>query len=193
VDELNRRLDERADLLTNGTRLPEESYQSMLNSLNDKTSTYPGSAGSTGSSGSPGSATPPEQPSAGAGMAARVGAAMPPDAQTGIPTTNLSLGGTTPDVPGMGSMTEGNQSFTDMAPGDQMGGYGSAGPMPLTGTGDVAGGTAGIETASSPATNPGAPGGDIVEGLDMAGSMGAGDVEPTPGSQHPTTGHGEAT
>src|SRR4051812_6024570 len=171
VDELNRRLDERADLLTNGTRLPDESYQSMLSSLNEKTSTYPGSG------------APQEQPSAAAGESARVNTASP-DAQTGIPTTNLSMGGTTPDVPGMGSMTEGNQSFTDMNSGDQMGGIQSPAPMPITETGEVAGTTAGIETASSPIANPGAPGHDVIEGLDMAGGFGAGDIDAGSSSPH---------
>ena len=164
--------------------MPDESYQSMLSSLNEKTSTYPGTG------------TPPEQPSAPAGESARVGAAPAspgsPDAQTGIPTTNLSMGGTTPDVPGMGSMTQGNQSFTDMDPGDQMSGLQSPAPMPLTETGEVAGRTAGIETASSPIANPGAPGHDVVEGLDMAGGFGATDVEPPANTQHPS-GHGEAS
>ena len=113
VDELNRRLNERADLLTSGIHLPDTDYHSMLDSLSQ-----PSQAGSTSGdmarytpdtgAASPGAASTPAQPSS-----------------AGTPTTNLNSG--------------------------------AAGSIP-----------GGIETASSPVNQPGAPGGDIVEGLEMA-------------------------
>jgi hypothetical protein len=67
--------------------------------------------------------------------------------------------GTSPSTPGISSMTEGNQGFAGMPSDETMGGD-RTGVMP---TGGEAG--TGIETASSPAAAPGAPGEDIVEGL----------------------------
>jgi hypothetical protein len=72
-----------------------------------------------------------------------------------------------PSDPALGTLTGGNQSFTETSSGAAMQGDG---PLPATQTGEAGGvgGTAGgIETASSPVDKPGAPGGDIVHGLEM--------------------------
>ena len=81
-----------------------------------------------------------------------------------VGTVDLSGMGTSPSTPGLSSMTEGDQGFGEMPTSEAMGGQ--TGVMP---TGGEAG--TGIETASSPASAPGAPGEDIVEGLRMENDL----------------------
>jgi hypothetical protein len=66
----------------------------------------------------------------------------------------------------MAQMTEGNTGFADMQSGGGMNAD-QPGHMALGGSAGT-----GIESASSPAQAPGAPGHDIVDGLGMANNMG---------------------
>jgi hypothetical protein len=102
--------------------------------------------------------------------------------ETGVPTTSLGTGVGASPPPGLSSITEGNQSFSEQPSEVAMGDSGP-GEIPMGGTAG-----SGIETASSPAAAPGAPGGDIVEGLDLANNLGtpdtgsSGQINPTPNS-----------
>jgi len=69
---------------------------------------------------------------------------------------------TRPPDPAQDTLVDDNQSFTETPAGIDMG---AGGPMSQPGTG--------IETASSPAGHPGAPGADVVEGLEMSGGASA--------------------
>ena len=78
----------------------------------------------------------------------------------GTPTTDLNTPQTRQPGPAEETLVDDNQSFTEMPTGEVMHGEGPM-PEPQTGTG--------IQTSSSPADHPGAPGGGIVEGLEMSG------------------------
>jgi hypothetical protein len=91
----------------------------------------------------------------------------PSIASGGTPTTRVSWGSSSamqPD-PAVDSMAQGNQGFGGTPTGTDQGG---GAPMTL---GGEAG--SGIESASSPAVAPGAPGGDIVDSMDMANNLNA--------------------
>jgi hypothetical protein len=165
VDELNQRLDQRADLLTSGRRLAENDYNAMLSNLKDLPPTY-SQATQGGSSETPRpSGSAPAQPSG--EMARYPGSAEGASREgEGIPTTNLSMRAAGAPEPGMSSIVEGNQGFTEMPSGAEMSAEKSGSPLPAGGSAGT-----GIETGSSPTSSPGAPGGDIVEGLDMANDV----------------------
>ena len=78
----------------------------------------------------------------------------------GTPTTDLNTPLTRQPGPVEETLLDDNQGFTEMPTGEVMRGEGPL-PEPQTGTG--------IQTSSSPADHPGAPGGGIVEGLEMSG------------------------
>lgn len=231
VNDLNDRFDQRADLLTSGTTLPQDQYQAMVGGFQQPgggsvysqqgggqyagqaqpetpspyaqqglSTTGTGSAGTYGGSGYTGGA-----PTAAMGSAAGIattgqagiagsGASMddvesptstgpvttaavgqehnmlPVDDPSisgsgGVPTTRVAWGGNLHHDPAVDSMAEGNQGFagTPMS-GDQ------GGSRPMTEGGEA--GT-GIESASSPGIAPGAPGGDIVDSMDMANNLNA--------------------
>jgi hypothetical protein len=89
------------------------------------------------------------------------------DAGTGL-TAGVgsgSLGTGASLEPGVSSLAEGDQSMHAMQREESMGGIAS-GPLPLD---DSAGG--GVQSASSPAGAPGAPGHDIVDGMQIARNM----------------------
>jgi hypothetical protein len=76
-----------------------------------------------------------------------------------------SLGTGSAMEPGISSLSEGNQSLSLMDAGTSMSGVGG-GPLPID---DSAGG--GVQSASSPAAAPGAPGHDIVDGMQLGRNM----------------------
>jgi hypothetical protein len=127
------------------------------------------------STGMGGGSTPtpssPGKGSSGAGEPARVSGMGAAD--EGVPTVNLGTGAGTGTgtgtgaalEPGLSGLTEGNQSSHPMPRDTSMSGL-EGGPMPVD---DTAGG--GVQSASSPAGAPGAPGGDIVDGLQMGRNM----------------------
>ncbi|HEX8597982.1 MAG TPA: hypothetical protein VF952_05630 [Chloroflexia bacterium] len=237
VNDLNDRFDQRADLLTSGTTLPQDQYQAMVGGFQQQGGEQYGSAGGQytpyGQGGQTGQAQP-ESPSpyaqqglstTGTGSAGTYGgpgygggaptnalgsaAGIATTGQAGIagsgaslddvesptstgpvataaagqdynmlpvddpsiagtsgtPTERVAWGGNLHHDPAVDSMSEGNQGFagTPMS-GDQ------GGSRPMTEGGEA--GT-GIESASSPGLAPGAPGGDIVDGADLANNMNA--------------------
>jgi hypothetical protein len=168
LDDLNTRLSQRSDLLTSGDRLSDNDYRALVTGLNQPptpatpTGGEPGSIGAAagtatgmGSAGGMGTPTQATGPAAGTGPSA------------GTPTTNIGVSPNKPPDPGLASLIDDNQGFTGESSAVSMGGKG-AGQMPVGGQAGT-----GIETASSPAAAPGAPGHDIVEGLDMASDMGS--------------------
>lgn len=193
LDELNSRLNQRADLLTSGTRLADDDYRAMVTGMNDMPATYDQHAQNVVRAG-PGSEPPTTTGSVTSGEMARYGggnAAMGSNEGTtgteGIPTTNLSMRATTPPEPGMSSLTEGNQGFGEMPSSESMapGGPLVVGSRELgtaaTNQGDIVGSAgSGIETASSPGMAPGAPGHNLSEGLAGANSMGTPDIATNP-------------
>lgn len=95
------------------------------------------------------------------------GALLPVDepsfASGGEPTTRMAQMEQMPQGPDVNSMADGNQGFEGTPMGEPEGG---SAPMPQGGSAD-----SGIETASSPAAAPGAPGGHIVDSMSLANSM----------------------
>ena len=229
VNDLNDRFDQRADLLTAGTTLPQNEYQAMVDGFQQPsqggqaypqqsqpetpspyaqqgTNTSTTGTGSAGTYGNPGGGYGGGTPTASLGSSARVattgqagiagsGASVddaesptttgpiataavgqdhnmlpvddPSIASGGTPTTRVSWGSSStmqPD-PAVDSMAQGNQGFGGTPTGTDQGG---GAPMTL---GGEAG--SGIESASSPAVAPGAPGGDIVDSMDMANNLNA--------------------
>lgn len=230
VNDLNDRFDQRADLLTAGTTLPQNEYDAMVGGFQQPSQGgqgYPQPAqpespspyaqqaanitstsgtGSAGTHGNQGGGYGGGTPTASLGSTARVattgqagiagsGASLddaesptttgpiataavgqdhnmlpvddPSIASGGTPTTRVSWGSSSamqPD-PAVDSMAQGNQGFGGTPTGTDQGG---SAPMTL---GGEAG--SGIESASSPAAAPGAPGGDIVDSMDMANNLNA--------------------
>ncbi|HYO50966.1 MAG TPA: hypothetical protein VEW94_14030 [Chloroflexia bacterium] len=177
LDGLNRRLNERSDLLTSGRRLEPGSYQSLVSTF-DKPETseslpsYPGmaptaqeTAAGAGFSGAgfSGAGEVARYPEGGLGYGSESGAGA---MSQGEPTHNLNSTAPQSPAPGISSLTESNQGFAEQSSAMEMSGGGPS-EIPLGGSAGT-----GVETASSPATAPGAPGGDLVEGLGMANSMG---------------------
>lgn len=174
VDDLNEKLNQRSELLTSGTRVPSDQFDTMLGNLNplppygqgqtggpgaSNAEIYPGRSGNMGAS---------TNMYNGAGDdVARYGGtgAANTDGGAGVSTTNLGVAPYEQTEPGMSSLTEGNDSLTPMPTGTDMGGLGAG---PIT-TGGSAG--TGTESASSPAVAPGAPGHDIVDGMNMANAL----------------------
>lgn len=170
LNDLNKRLDERANLLTSGRRLPEGDYHSLMGSLNQMAtqtsvpSQKPEVAGQR--SGTGGQSYGSSSGDVSGGEKARVSGSTGMNTDAGIPTSNLNMSSTMPPGPGMSQIVEGNTGFSEMPEGGGMG-MNQQGPMPLS---DTAG--SGIESASSPSSAPGAPGHDIVDGLGMANKLG---------------------
>ncbi len=250
INSLNDRLNQRADLLTSGNRVPDDQYRALVNGLQGQAGSsapVPESAtpmhtsssmerpresgpGSSVSTGAPtvatGSITPDiggyssmsnsmeaagamsdggkgdtlespttEGPVMSAGEGQYSGAQLPADspsiASGGTPTERISYTATMPPGPDVDSMAEGNQGFAG-EPGDvAMGGKGG-GPLPL---GEGAG--SGLETASSPAIAPNAPGEGVVGGMEMVNNMDtlgtSGTVTGTSPGMPGTTGRSDAS
>lgn len=174
VDDLNEKLNQRSGLLTTGTRVEPDQFEAMLSNLNPIPPYGQGQAGGASSStaeiypgrdAKSGTAQSMNTGTGGDGDMYRVGGtgAANTDAGAGVATTNLGVAPYEQTEPGMSSLTEGNDSLVSMSAADDMGRTGT-GPIP-------AGGTAGTESASSPAAAPGAPGHDIVDGMNMANSL----------------------
>jgi hypothetical protein len=166
VDELNRRLNQRTDLITSGARLPSDEYARLMDRLNLKRDVAPpGSVERPGTSG-PAVITPFAGETSNLPQQARV------TGPSGESTTNLNVGLTAnqPPAPGLSQMSEGNFSLSEAPSGVSME-QEKAGTMPVGGSAGT-----GIQTASSPTSAPGAPGGDIVEGLEMQSRMGGTDA-----------------
>ena len=234
VNDLNDRFDQRADLLTSGTPLPQNEYQAMVSGFQQPAgSAYPepppgshpyqpqagtqypqpgqpetpspyaqqgtGTTGTYGAGGYTGGAPTTSMGSA-AGVAttgqagiAGSGASLedvesptttgpiataavgqdynmlpvddPSIASGGTDTARVSWGGNLQPDPAVDSMAQGNQGFGGTPTGTDQGG---SSPMPLGGEAGT-----GIESASSPAAAPGAPGGDIVDSMDLANNLNA--------------------
>jgi hypothetical protein len=174
LDGLNRRLNERSDLLTSGRRLEQNSYQSLVSNLERPETSevlpgYPGMAPTAqetaAGAGFPGYGESARYPEGGLGAGSGAG-----PMSEGQPTYNLNSSMPQSPAPGISSLTEGNQGFSEQSSAMEMSGGGPS-EIPLGGSAGT-----GVETASSPATAPGAPGGDLVEGLGMANSMGGVDT-----------------
>ena len=169
LDELNQRLNQRNDFFTSGKRLQSSEYQSLVSNLY-QTGTQPSSPGSMSAGYDPTTAGSTIG-MGGMGDKARYPEGNQPGdiGDLGTPTANLNVSqgaSRTNMEPGMGQMTEGNSSFSEMPAGDSMNNMNPGAPAP---TGGEAG--TGIESASSPAAAPGAPGHDIVDGMGMANNM----------------------
>lgn len=128
INDLHARLDQRADLLTSGNRLPASDYNSLLNSIQQPAGGYAAS-GATGAPSMPGinsAPVPPEVPSHGAASASGTGS-------TGAPTVNMSNMGAMSAAGTAGSMArvEGSMSSSGAAntggAGDPKGQAGIAG------------------------------------------------------------------
>lgn len=172
VDDLNEKLNQRAELLTSGTRVPDDQFQSMLGNLNPLPPYERGERGaSTGRTESyPGTITMEQSSTASTGEMARAGGALgsggggAPE-PSGTPTTDLGVATYEQPEPGLSSLTDGDTSLSPSSAEEGMRGM-AGGPIP---TGGSAG--TGTESASSPAAAPGAPGHDIVQGMDMANAL----------------------
>jgi hypothetical protein len=173
VDDLNEKLNQRSELLTSGTRVPDDQFQSMLSSLNPIPPYGQGETPSQGANipevslGKSGNMVTPGNTNLG-GEVARYGGgtnAVNTDAGAGVPTTDLGVAPYSQPGPGMSAVVDGDTSLSPMSAEEGMSGI-SEGPVP---TGGSAG--TGTESASSPAAAPGAPGHDIVQGLDMASAL----------------------
>ncbi len=244
VNDLNDRFDQRSDLLTSGTTLPQEQYQAMVGGFQGQGGSQYGQTGAAGTGAAGGQYTPygqmgqegqaqPETPSpyaqqglstTGTGSAGTYGgpgygqgvsttalgsaAGIATTGQAGIagsgaslddvesptstgpvaqaaegqdynmlpvddpsisgsagaPTERIAWGGNLHHDPAVDSMSEGNQGFAGCPMSNDQGGS-----RPMTEGGEA--GT-GIESASSPGLAPGAPGGDIVDSMDLANNMG---------------------
>lgn len=125
IDDLHTRLDQRADLLTSGNRLPASDYNSLLNTIQQPGGTH-GATGATSMPGTNATPVPPEVPSHGAASASSTGS-------TGAPTVNMSNMGAMSAAGAAGSMArvEGSMSSSGAAntdgAGDQKGQAGIAG------------------------------------------------------------------
>jgi hypothetical protein len=262
VNDLNDRFDQRADLLTSGTPLPQNEYQAMVSGFQQPAgpaSPYPepppgshpyqpqagaqypqaetpspyaqqgtGTTGTYGAGGYTGGAPTTAMGSA-AGVAttgqagiAGSGASLedvesptttgpiataaagqdhnmlpvddPSIASGGTETARVAWGGNLQPDPAVDSMAQGNQGFGGTPTGTDQGG---GSPMPLGGEAGT-----GIESASSPAVAPGAPGGDIVDSMDLAnnlnalsdpGSVSGSDLSADPGGPTSSPGGNTAT
>ena len=176
VDELNHRLNQRTDLITSGARLPSDEYARLMDRLNLKREVAPpGSVERPGTSG-PAAITPFAGETSNLPQQARA------TGPSGESTTNLNVSVTAsqPPAPGLSQISEGDFSLSE-APSDVSMEQEKAGSMPVGG----AAGT-GMQTASSPTRAPGAPGGDIVQGLEMQSSMGGTDAGINPAGPLPT-------
>lgn len=174
LDDLNRRLNQRADLLTSGTALPESDYRALVSSNNQ-----PAPTGQTAGSNPTNDTGTPTTAVGGPDIQSPQGYGSPPNQEIGaatFPGTNVDLEAEQAPGPGLSAMNEGDQGFVGQPTEVTMGDKGP-GEAPLGG----AGGT-GIQTASSPSVAPGAPGHDIVDGLEKATQMGS----PVPDSGEPT-------
>jgi len=177
LDDLNDRLNQRNDFFTSGKRLQSNEYNSLLSSLSptESQTSSPGSMSAAYNPGTPGSTIGiggmgGMENSQGGDKARYPGGNQSSNIDDpGTPTSNLNVtqgaSGATME-PGMGQMTEGNSSFSEMPAGDSMRGMDSGAPNATRGEAGT-----GIESASSPAAAPGAPGHDIVDGMDMANNM----------------------
>ena len=170
LDDLNERLNQRNDFFTSGKHLESNEYSSLLASLSpaDSRTSSPGPMSAGYNPSTPGSTI---GMGGNTGERARYpGGDQPGDiGDLGTPTANLNVAqgaNQTNMEPGMGQMTEGNSSFSEMPAGDSMN---SMNPGAPAATGGEAG--TGIESASSPAAAPGAPGHDIVDGMGVANNM----------------------
>jgi hypothetical protein len=169
LDDLNQRLNQRNDFFTSGKRLQSNEYQSLVSNLY-QTGSQPSSAGSMSAG------YDPATPGSTIGMGGTGDKARYPESNRpgdigdlGTPTANLNVSqgaSQTNMEPGMGQMVDSNSSFSEMPAGDAMRGTDPGAPPA---TGGEAG--TGIESASSPAAAPGAPGHDIVDGIGMANNM----------------------
>src|SRR5215210_4717613 len=107
LDDLNRRLNERADLLTSGRRLEGSEYNSLLSSINqpagDAGSEVGGASttGVGGASGAPGMQSETMSTSIGSSNAARLQGDYTGTEGAGTPTTNLNMTPNTPPAPGV--------------------------------------------------------------------------------------------
>jgi len=172
LDDLNERLNQRNDFFTSGKRLQSNEYSSLLASLSpaDSRTSSSGSMSAGYDPSTPGSTISLGGMSSETGEKARyLGNQSGNMGDPGTPTANLNVSqGASQTImePGMGQMTEGNSSFSEMPAGDAMRSRDVGAPAA---TGGEAG--TGIESASSPAAAPGAPGHDIVDGMGMANNM----------------------
>jgi hypothetical protein len=168
VDDLNEKLNQRGELLTSGTRVAPAQFQSMLSNL-DPLPPYQQAQSSAPNTGT-GEVYPgrDSDTSSSTGMNTDTGAGgdMARYGGGGVPTNNLGVAPYGQPEPGMSSMTEGNTSFSPMPAGSDMGNMDDAGPMPMGGEAGT-----GTESASSPAAAPGAPGHDIVDGMNIANNL----------------------
>ena len=157
LDDLNERMNQRSELLTSGTRLPSDQYQVLLDRL-EPLPPYEGGANTGKTAGGDISA-----PSSGTGSPS-MGGYTPGSSPGGItpPISNTGMGSNTP-TPGMsgqGSSGAGESARVSSMPGSDEAG------IPTVNLGASAG-PGGVESASSPSAAPGAPGHDVVEGVQM--------------------------
>ena len=157
LDELNRRLDQRHDLLSTGRGVPADEYNRLVSQLSQATAGAPSEYATQPGASTQGTA--PEQPQYGS-------------AYTGAPTVPTGQYGTAGEQARYpGGETTGGESAR--YPGGDVG----TTETPRYGATGAAGGSTvdlsgtGIETASSPAAAPGAPGEDIGEGLRMENDL----------------------
>ncbi|MBF6614180.1 MAG: hypothetical protein IVW55_13725 [Chloroflexi bacterium] len=208
IDDLNERLNQRADLLTSGRTLPQNEYNSLLDDLSQRPTPpdYTGhSTPPTDSNSLAGEMHQDPIPPAGTAIGsaqsesfgtgeadakARYGGNMDTGSNAdeyGTPTTNLNVTSSTPPGPGLSSLSEGDQGLAGMPADVTMGGTGTD-KMPEGGTAGT-----GVETASSPTAAPGAPGHNLVPGLDIGSSLGipdqgnAADIPANPSAPGATT------
>ncbi len=177
VDELNRLLNQRTDLIASGARLPSDEYARLIDRLNLKREAAP--PGSVERPGTPGPAVITPFAGETSNLPQQARATSP----SGESTTNLNVSVTAsqPPAPGLSQMSEGDYSLSE-APSDVSMEQEKAGTMPVGGSAGT-----GTQTASSPSSAPGAPGGDIVQGLEMQSSMGGTDAGINPAGP-PLTG-----
>ncbi len=160
LDDLNQRLNERADLLTSGKRLPDSDYRALLSDMRQPPQEPPSSQYLTPNAG----AMSPDNASA--SMAQSISNAG--EGGSGTPTTNLTSQVRGPSDPALASLVGDDQSLTPMSAEQSMSAEGAPLPQTQIGAAGSAGRSgSGIETSSSPVSHPGAPGADIVKGLEM--------------------------
>jgi len=150
LDDLNLRLNQRGDLLTTGRGLPEDQYNSLVNSVSAPASPPPAAPSAPDT----GTMTPPQTASA--------STAAPPQYSSGTPTVNTSgesarYSGAYPDYPG--GMNTGNttQGVPPYPTGGDLGATGTA-------TTDLSGNASdyGINSASSPVAGSTGSSSDVV-------------------------------
>lgn len=168
VDDLNEKLNQRGELLTSGTRVPPVEFQSMLNNLNP-VPPYQQQVQPSAPNMGTGEIYPGRDNAMSGGMGMNTGTGAGGDMARygggGVPTHNLGVAPYQQPEPGMSSLTEGNISFAPMPTESDMSATG-AGPVLAWGEAGT-----GTESASSPAAAPGAPGHDIVQGMNMANTL----------------------